>query len=48
MLVEQFKRLGDRYDIDVNNSSVLEVWDNDLAKSIEFKFDKDGNLIEVW
>ena len=48
MLVEQFARLEDRYEIEVDNSARLEVWDKEEKKSYEFKFDEDGNLIEVW
>ena len=48
MLVEQFARLEERYEIEVDNSSRLEVWDKEEKKSLEFRFDNEGNLIEVW
>lgn len=48
MLVNQFKALEDRYEIEVNNEKVLEVWDTEDKKSLEFHFDENGNLTEIW
>lgn len=48
LLLEQFKRNEERYEIETNSNNVLEIWDRELKKSLEFRFDNDGNLIEVW
>ena len=48
LLLAQFKRNEERYEIETNSDNVLEVWDNELKKSLEFRFDNEGNLIEVW
>ena len=48
LLLEQFKRNEERYEIETNSNNVLEVWDRELKKSFEFRFDNEGNLIEVW
>lgn len=48
MLVNQFKALGERYEIEENNEKVLAVWDTEDKKSLEFHFDENGNLKEIW
>lgn len=48
LLIEQFARNEERYEIECNLKNKMEVWDNELKKSIEFRFDDEGNLIEVW
>ena len=48
MLVAQYERNTERYEIETDTEEVLEVWDREMYKSFEFRFDKEGNLIEIY
>ena len=48
MLIEQYKRNTERYEIETDTNDILEIWDREMYKSFEFRFDNEGNLIEIY
>lgn len=48
MLVNQFKALEERYEIEAITENSVEVWDKEDKITFEFKFDENGNLKEIW
>lgn len=48
ILIAQYERNPERYEIETNTKELLEVWDREMYKSFEFRFDNEGNLIEIY
>lgn len=48
LLVAQFERNTERYEIETNTPNELEIWDKEERKSFVFKFDNEENLIEIY
>lgn len=46
LLIEQFAS-NDRYEIETDNNEV-EIWDTEMKTYTFFKFDDNGNIIEMW
>lgn len=48
MLIAQFKRNEERYEIEKVDIYEVEVWDRVEKKSLCFYFDDEGNLTEIF
>ena len=47
-LIQQFEKLSDRFEIEENTIEKLSVWDNEDKKFLEFKFDAQGNITDIY
>lgn len=48
MMLNQFKAMPNRYEIEVSNEKEISVWDKEDKTSFTFRFKEDGNLKEIW
>ena len=48
MLIKQFERNAERYEIEKVDIYEVEVWDRVEKRTLCFYFDEEGNLKEIW
>lgn len=46
--IEQLKKFGTRFEIENEKDNTIYVWDNDEQHATYYKFDNNGDLIDIY